>query len=316
MVITQPTQQSVFMEPSNGKTIVHTYQAVLSQEPSSKVLVDVGPSLQPSSCSGCLGVLAEPRLLTFTKANWNTPQTVTISLEADTGASGGELQFIISHTTRSLDLSYNSLVLPQLPVRTFDDDSESIYLVETNGETLVAEGTGQSWNTDTYDVYLSHCPVDGSEVTVTAVPQQNEHGRDQVKVEPATATFSNKGGACKATFTVRAVQDDISEGIHFAFVTHEVTATGSRFQGLKLPIVSVTIYDDEVSDIVMIDKKGLGYYDYGESASYSLALTADPKKKIGVALKASEFSDRKMIPSSSAISFDSSNWQTPQKYLF
>ncbi|MCX6779182.1 MAG: hypothetical protein NTU97_03045 [Candidatus Magasanikbacteria bacterium] len=62
-----------------------------------------------------------PTTLTFTTANWNTPQTVTITATADTGVEGTETG-TITHTATSVDGYYNGISIGGVTVTITDND--------------------------------------------------------------------------------------------------------------------------------------------------------------------------------------------------
>ena len=73
-----------------------TYHIVLAVKPSSAVTVSVASSSEY--------VTASPASLTFTTANWDTPQTVTV-----TSLEGSHAGAIITHAAGSTDSAYNGM---------------------------------------------------------------------------------------------------------------------------------------------------------------------------------------------------------------
>jgi Ca2+-binding RTX toxin-like protein len=88
------------------------YKVRLNTQPTANVTVAITPASQ---------VTVSLRALTFTRANWNVPQTVTVAAVDDAVVEGNHLG-LISHATTSTDTLYNNLVAP-LTVNISDNDN-------------------------------------------------------------------------------------------------------------------------------------------------------------------------------------------------
>jgi hypothetical protein len=86
---------------------------VLTRQPTAAVTVTISPDAQLS---------ADATTLTFTTANWDTPQTVTVSAVADS-VEEGEHTGVISHSASSSDTDYNGLAIAGVTV-TIQDNNE------------------------------------------------------------------------------------------------------------------------------------------------------------------------------------------------
>ncbi len=89
-----------------------TYTLALNQAPTQDVTITVTPDAE---------VTVDPPTLTFTAANWNVPQTVTV-----TGAGGtvqGTHTVLITHTAASADPYYNGAFIPAVTVTILNNDS-------------------------------------------------------------------------------------------------------------------------------------------------------------------------------------------------
>jgi Ca2+-binding RTX toxin-like protein len=84
----------------------------LNTQPSANVTVAITPESQ---------VTVSLRALTFTSANWNVAQTVTVKAVDDEVVEGDHVS-LISHATTSTDTLYNNLVAP-LTVNISDNDN-------------------------------------------------------------------------------------------------------------------------------------------------------------------------------------------------
>ena len=142
--------QVIFQE-TNGQTIVSeagvsdTYSVILNTQPSADVTINVGVNSQ---------ITTNKTALTFTSANWNIPQAVTVSAIDDTLQEGTQFTSI-THTVTSADSSYSNLNLTALPITVQDNDVVTISFtkktVATNVDALgtYAKGaTTAAWGPD------------------------------------------------------------------------------------------------------------------------------------------------------------------------
>jgi|GEM_PF-5978078 len=118
----------VTVTASEGSTSVteggasDTLSVVLNSQPTANVTI---------TAQGNPDIGVSPATLTFTPANWNTAQTVTVSAVNDTAAEGTETHNV-TFTTASTQAAYNGLGVAPAPVTVIDDDGASpISFVQT-----------------------------------------------------------------------------------------------------------------------------------------------------------------------------------------
>ncbi|MBN2376937.1 MAG: DNRLRE domain-containing protein, partial [Sedimentisphaerales bacterium] len=116
---------SVVIDPITGLEVdeegetTDQYTVVLQSQPGAEVTISTSDSSDPNE------VMISPSTLTFTTANWATPQTVTVKaidddvLEAVGGVSHTTL---VSNDIASDDLEYDSLILSSVLVKIFDNE--------------------------------------------------------------------------------------------------------------------------------------------------------------------------------------------------
>ena len=124
----------------SGNTDIFT--VVLNAEPSSNVVLDI-----TSSDTGEATVTSS---LTFTSANWDTAQTVTVT-GVDDDLIDGTISSSITVTVNdgSSDDNFDSVADQTVSVTTTDDDVAGFTIAETNGST----GVDESGNTDSSPSY-------------------------------------------------------------------------------------------------------------------------------------------------------------------
>jgi probable HAF family extracellular repeat protein len=123
-----------------------TYTVALSSAPTANAVVTVSPDTQ-------LGV--SPATLTFTSANWNVPQTVTVQAIQD-GIAEGKHTGIVSHTSTSIDARYNGLVIGKVTASIADAIAPTV-VVSVAPDTYWAQ----------QDLPVTGTAASGSTVTLT-----------------------------------------------------------------------------------------------------------------------------------------------------
>ncbi|UOA08407.1 FG-GAP-like repeat-containing protein [Methylobacter sp. S3L5C] len=109
IIITQTAGNTVVTEGGAADT----YTLVLESAPTADVIITLGNTNGQAS--------TDFATLTFTTANWNAPQTVTVSAVNDTVGEGMH-RSVIQHTVASVDPGYNGLVIGNVIVAVTDND--------------------------------------------------------------------------------------------------------------------------------------------------------------------------------------------------
>ena len=163
-----------------------------------------------------------PATLTFTTANWNTAQTVTVSGVEDDDATNETVA--ISHSVRG----YGSVSTASNVTVTVNDDETAGVSLSSTDLTVTEDGSGS------YTVELNTLPT-GS---VTIVPSSGDSGA--ASISPATLTFTTANWNTAQTVTVTGVEDDDATNETVA-ISHSVRGYGSVSTA---DAVSVTVRDD------------------------------------------------------------------------
>lgn len=131
---TPPTNTAgVIITQSGGSTNVteggasDTYTVALNTQPTADVTINISPDAQTTS---------SPTSLTFTTANWNTGQTVTVTAVDDTVVEGTH-SGVINYTATSNDTSYSGISITPVNVTITDNEVASaitkIHQIQGNG---------------------------------------------------------------------------------------------------------------------------------------------------------------------------------------
>ncbi len=109
-----------------------TYTVVLATQPSAAV------TITPTSGTSATATVS-PSALTFTSANWDTAQTITVAGE-DNNADAVDQTVTITHAATSTDTDYSGLTPDPVTATVTDDDPTVVALARTGSTGAVGEG--------------------------------------------------------------------------------------------------------------------------------------------------------------------------------
>jgi hypothetical protein len=210
-----------------------TFTVVLTSQPTSNVVIQVS-----SNDTG--EATLNKSALTFTSANWNVAQTVTVTGANDTVVDGAQMSTIFVRVDdASSDNAYDPLPDQSFLVTTADDEVANFSVTEVGGATSVSEGA----TTDTLIVVLSAQPM--SNVVFTILSSDT----GEATVSPATLTFTNANWNVAQTVTITGVNDSILDGTQTSTITIRVNdaLSDNSFDPLADKTVSVTTTDNDTS---------------------------------------------------------------------
>ena len=227
-----------------GPNDVDSYTVVLGKNPTADVYITVDPDPQVDLGAGP----GEPIVLTFTSGlsgNWDQPQTVSVTAVDDELAEGTH-QGRITHTVSSEDPGYDGLQLRDVVARITDNDDAGAVIVQSNGNTTVAEGGVD----DTYTVVLTSEPraevriyLENDDGQVTAVDDAHP-GNSYLVFRPDTDGIPDEyDWNVPHTVRVTAVDDGLMEETTQTQISHHAFSTDSRYQGVQY--LTVTVLDND-----------------------------------------------------------------------
>ena len=213
-----------------------TYEVTLTSEPTGDVTINL-------TTTG--DITLNKTSLTFTSANWNAPQTVTVSgvndnkrncisfntiihgagCPEESRGGGGVRAASIAHTVSAVGSDYEDVTAPDLVVGVRDDELPRItvqdHVETTEGQPLVftlalSDSTTRTWYEDiTFEVYTG----DPSEITPahrTKYPREDypdaTPGDDYIPISQAAAVeYTLRAGEESLTHSVSTKQDELDE---------------------------------------------------------------------------------------------------------
>ncbi len=281
-----------------------SFTVVLDTQPSGDVTVtvssDAAAAASVSSDGGA--TQAGSVALTFTTANWDQAQTVTITGvgDDDTNDESQTISFAVAGH------EYAGLVIGSLEASVTDTSVVGV----TVSKTGVSMDEGAS---DSFTVVLDTQPSGDVTVTVSsddaaAASVSSDGGATQAGSIALTFTTSNWNTA--QTVTVTGVSDDDSAD---ESVSINLTPSGGGYGQDQAESLSVSVTDDDIPSLVLsVETLTISE---AQTAEFTVALRTQPSGDVTVALATSEDEIVTLVAKADAsdhVTFTTETWNTPQ----
>ncbi len=278
-----------------------TFTVVLDAKPTADVTVTLtGADSTEHSLSSSL--------LTFTAANWDTAQTITVT-GVDDSLDDGDITTTLTATASNTG-GYAGNETATTTVKNTDNDSSGITIAQTgttdgSGNLLTTEAGG----TSTFTVVLDAQPTANVTVTLTGA-DSTEHS-----LSSSSLTFTAANWNTAQTITVTGVDDSLVDGD----ITTTLTATASNtggYAGNETATTTVKTTDNETAGITIAqtgttDGSGnLLTTEAGGTSTFTVVLDAQPTANVTVTLTGADSTEHSL--SSSSLTFTAANWDTAQ----
>src|SRR6476661_1378776 len=200
-----------------------TFTVKLNSQPSANVSIGL------SSSNSAEGTVSS-NSLTFTSANWNQPQTVTVTGVDDSVADGSKTYNIVTAAAVSTDSNYNNFNPDDVSASNSDNETPGITINPTSTTTTEGGATGS------YSIQLNTQPT--APVTINLATGS--------QIQPITAlTFTATNWNVAQNVAVAAVDDNAVEGNHPGAINHTATSTDVNYNSITISPVSVAITDND-----------------------------------------------------------------------
>ena len=234
--------------------------------------------------------------LTFTAANWATPQTVTLTAQQDD--NGFDETATITHRARTTPNSEYTNVNGTFTASVTDDETPAITLSAT---TL----TVPEENSRTYTVRLATEPVGGS-VTVTITGAANN-----LSASPTGLTFTTANWDTARTVTVAAANDN--DGTNDV-ATFSHAASGADYGSVPAATIMATSTDDDAPSL-QVSTTALTVNE-NSSGSYTIRLNTQPSATVTVTVSGASgavtVDTATTTGDQNTLTFTNANWATAQ----
>jgi len=268
-----------------------TFTVVLDSEPTAGVTVGL------SSSDTTEGTVT-PASLTFTSANWDTPQTVTATGTDDDSDDGDAVYTIVIASATSADGNYNGLDPDDVDVTNADDDTAGVTVSAMSGPTTEVGGTA------TFTVVLNSRP------TANVIIGLTSSNATEGTVLPASVTFTPPNWNVPQTVTATGVDDDVDDGdIAYTVVTAAATSTDANYDGLDPDDADATNSDDDTAGVTISVISG-PTTEAGGTATFTVVLDSEPIADVTIGLSSDDTTEGTVSPAS--LTFTPANWDDSQ----
>ncbi|MEG4115797.1 MULTISPECIES: DUF4347 domain-containing protein, partial [unclassified Microcoleus] len=234
--------------------------------------------------------------LTFTTANYDQPQPITVNGVDDLVADGPLPYKIVTAAAVSTDVNYNNLDPEDVTVTNSDNETPGITVNPTAGLTTGEDGTPAN-----FTVVLNTQPT--ADVTIGL----NTDNLAEGTVSTNSLTFTTATWNTPQPVTVTGLNDSIADGdIGYKILTAVTVSTDPIYNNLDVADVSLSNKDDDTAGI-SITPTATTATEGGATGSYAIELTSEPIAPVTI-----NFNAPSEINAIAPVIFDSSNWNVPQ----
>ena len=224
-----------------------TFTLVLNTQPTANVTIGL------SSSDLTEGTVSPP--IVFTTANWNVPQTVTITGVNDNQIDGNIAYTIVTAAATSSDPNYNNLAVADVSVTNQDNDVAGLTFTPSSGlKTTEAGGTAS------FTVVLNNQPT--ADVTFSLTSSNPSEG----SVSASSLTFTASNWNVPQTVTLTGVDDfsTANDGaVGYAIITGVISSGDTNYNGFN-PL-DVTATNVDVRPLITLPE-GTKQYGFGGPA--------------------------------------------------
>jgi hypothetical protein len=285
------------------ETGTDSFTVVLTRAPTSNVVINV-------ASSNTADLTVSPSTLTFTPANWNTRQTVTVTAVADQIVEPRELVNVtLSVNSGSSDPAFATFPTQTLPVWVFDNPrrNEGLVFVQSGATSWVAEGG----KTDSLQFYLTTKPA----VNVVVSIDSNA----QLSVDRNSFVFTPDNWNIPQTVLVSAIDDTVVENNHNVNLQFRCN---SLPQGTLVPGDARWTFVNPAQRFDIVDNDGIGVVieesdgdtrttEGGATDSYTVRLNKAPNGNVAINCATTNSSAGQTV-SPTLLTFTPDNWNQPQ----
>ncbi len=286
-----------------------TIDYVLTAMPSADVVINL-------SIDDLSEVSIDQSILTFTNANWDTPQTVVATGVDDNVQDGSRPFTIIGGGTSSGDATWHGLPVTSISGFNADDADTAGFTVDDLGGVT----TDESGTTDTFTVVLNSEPI----FDVSVDFRSDNIGEGLVGVTPSgpfqetvTLTFTAANWSTPQVVTVEG-QDDLvrrADGtVAYTIFSENIVSFDPIYDAITdaaVADISALNTDNDGAASLAVDPVSLTLQENGPSMTFTVNLVTQPTaSSVMVPISSSDLTEATVAPNS--LTFTDSNYATPQ----
>ena len=278
-------------KPVSETGTTNTFSIVLDTQPTDDVIFDITSSDEDEAIV--------TGTVTFTNADWNIAQTVTITGVDDVLIDGTQTSTITISIASSNDLEYASLSSQTLNIDTTDDDSAGFSLTSTDNKIVSETGT----TTDTFTIVLNKAPTDDVVFEITSSDTTEA-------IVTGTVTFTAGNWSTAQTVTITSVDDSLIDGTQTSTITISISSSlDGQYAALASQTVSVDTLDDDVAGFTLADTGGKTVSETGTTDTFTIVLDAQPLNDVVFEITSSDTTEAIVT---GTVTFTNANWSSVQ----
>ncbi len=296
---------------TEGSSNTAQYTVVLNSQPSDDVRIRISlPGLVPVNLQLSDGTQIADKAsasitLTFTNTDWDSIQTVTLSL-VDDGIVSEDGSFTIAHASTSSDSDYNSQT-HSIQLMTMDNDSFEISY-SISSVTVMEGGSDTS-----YTVVLNSQPSDDVMIQISLPANSPDNlqlssggNTADMPNEFINLTFTATDWNSAQTVTLTFADDDIALGDVDVTIVHASSSSDSNYNSIPVHDLMVTIQDNEMPTVTIPATLSI---DEGDTRDIMISISHEPAQNVEITL--TETSNEASI-SPGILTFTPDNWNVPK----
>src|SRR5580765_2118525 len=270
-----------------------SFTVVLKSQPTADVVIPVATN---DATEGTVSTSS----LTFTAADWNAAQTVTVT-GADDLVDDGDIAYGVTlGAPASADPIYAAIDPADVALVNADNDGAGFTVTPVAGL-----GTTEAGGTASFTVVLDSQPT--ADVVIPVASSDATEG-----VASATSlTFTAADWNVAQTVTVTGVDDLVDDGdIAYSVTLGAPTSADPIYTVIDPADVSVTNADNDGAGITVTPVAGLGTTEAGGTASFNLVLDSQPTANVVIPVASSDTTEG-TVPAAN-LTFTAADWNAPQ----
>jgi hypothetical protein len=270
-----------------------SFTVVLQSQPTANVTIAV-------ASSDTTEATVSTSQLEFTPANWNQPQTVTVTGVDDAIDDGDQPFTIILGAASSEDPMYAGFDPVDVTGTNSDDDTAGIVVTPTSGLT-----TSEAGGADTFTVVLTSEPT--ADVAIALSSSDTSEG----VVAPMMLTFTAQNWSEPQIVTVTGVDDALEDGDQmYTVVLAPAVSQDAGYSGIDPSDVTVKNLDNDTTGVTVEPVDGLMVSEFGDTDTFTIVLDTAPTANVTIMLSSSNPQEGTVSPS--MVTFTPQNWNMPQ----
>ncbi|MBP7281727.1 MAG: hypothetical protein KBA66_09135 [Leptospiraceae bacterium] len=272
-----------------------SFTVQLSKEPDSDVTI--GPITSSDTTEG---IIITNTTLTFTKSNFDQPQTITVQGVDDILADGNQQYRIRLGTVQTTDYSYSILTLQDIFVINTDDETPSIVASPVTGLS-----TNENGSTATISIVLSTQP--GADVVI---PGFTSSDTTECTVS-GSLTFTSSNWSTPQTITVTGVNDALLDGPQNCLISSTAsTSVDQVYLNRTIPVVTVINIDDDTAGFTCVPISSVTT-EGGGQAQFSVVMNTIPTGTVTITgITTTDTTEGTISPAN--LTFTAGDWNTPR----